>query len=97
MIIRAWFKECTHQPSNGQSYFGDGKVSLKIENKYWDHYWKYSLLNVTKFVFSLLMITIFLYIYFRLAKVQENTIASLRNAASHVSEPLFKQLWTGGP
>lgn len=34
---------------------------------------------------------------FRLAKVQENTIASLRNAASHVSEPLFKQLWTSGP
>lgn len=28
---------------------------------------------------------------FRLAKVQENTIASLRNAASHVSEPLFLQ------
>ena len=35
MIIRAWFKECTHQPVNGQSYFGDGKVSLKIENKYY--------------------------------------------------------------
>ena len=42
MIIRAWFKECTHQPVNGQSYFGDGKVSLKIENKYCVHYGKYS-------------------------------------------------------